>query len=71
MNEPICVVAQFGYSGEEFVFQGLGCITDFCEWLFECCENNAETLQQQRGVQHIFHPKMDRGQQSKNNGHPV
>lgn len=44
LNEPICVVAQCGYSGEEVVFQGLGCMDELCEWLFEHCEQNAETL---------------------------
>ena len=44
INEPICVVAQFGDTGEEVCFEGIGCMTDYCEWLFEHCEENARPL---------------------------
>lgn len=44
VNEPICVVAQFGGTGQEKLFEGVGCVTEFCEWLFEHCEQNAEPL---------------------------
>ena len=44
INEPICVVAQFGDTGEEVTFEGIGCMNKFCEWLFEHCEQNSEPL---------------------------
>ena len=44
INEPICVVAQFGNTGEEMVFQGIGCMTEVCEWLFNHCEQNPQPL---------------------------
>ena len=44
VNEAICVVAQFGDTEEEKLFKGIGCMTKFCEWLFEYCEQNTEPL---------------------------
>lgn len=44
IDEPICVVFQFGDTGEERVFEGIGCMNTFCEWLFEHFEQNAQTL---------------------------
>ena len=44
INEPICVVAQFGDTGAEVCFEGIGCMTDYCEWLFEHCKENVQPL---------------------------
>ena len=43
VNEAICVVAQFGDTRLK-LFEGIGCMTEFCEWLFEHYEQNAEPL---------------------------
>ena len=42
INEPICVVVQFGDTGEEVCFERIGCMTDYCEWLFQHCEENTQ-----------------------------